>query len=136
MRRYLSVCLLPLLISFNLMDAIPVQAADSSTRTPIKHLVVIFNENISFDHYFGTYPNGLNLTGEPVFMANPSTPAVNGLPQDLLTATPNFLNTADNGTGAVNPFRLAIAQARTADQSHSYNTEQIAVNNGAMNKFP
>ena len=27
------------------------------TTTPIKHLVVIFQENVSFDHYFGTYPN-------------------------------------------------------------------------------
>ena len=26
------------------------------TATPIKHLVVIFGENISFDHYFATYP--------------------------------------------------------------------------------
>ncbi len=24
--------------------------------TPIQHLVVIFQENVSFDHYFGTYP--------------------------------------------------------------------------------
>ena len=31
------------------------------TKTPIKHLVVVFNENRSFDHYFGTYPNALNL---------------------------------------------------------------------------
>ena len=29
----------------------------SRTATPIKHLVVIFQENVSFDHYFGTYPN-------------------------------------------------------------------------------
>jgi phospholipase C len=28
----------------------------------IKHVVVIFDENISFDHYFGTYPNAANLT--------------------------------------------------------------------------
>ena len=28
----------------------------SGTRTPIKHVVVIFQENVSFDHYFGTYP--------------------------------------------------------------------------------
>lgn len=27
------------------------------TATPIKHLVVIFQENVSFDHYFGTYGN-------------------------------------------------------------------------------
>ena len=28
----------------------------SGTSTPIKHVVVIFQENVSFDHYFGTYP--------------------------------------------------------------------------------
>jgi len=26
------------------------------TRTPIKHLIVIFQENRSFDSYFGTFP--------------------------------------------------------------------------------
>ncbi len=25
-----------------------------ATATPIQHIVVIFQENISFDHYFGT----------------------------------------------------------------------------------
>ena len=49
---------------------------------------------------------------------------------------PNFVNTVDNGAGSVNPFRLTITQARTADQSHSYNTEQISFNKGAMDKFP
>ncbi len=33
-----------------------------TTKTPIKHLVVVFQENRSFDHYFGTYPNALNVT--------------------------------------------------------------------------
>ncbi len=33
-------------------------------RTPIKHLVVIFQENVSFDHYFGTYPNAANTSGQ------------------------------------------------------------------------
>jgi len=27
-----------------------------ATATPIKHLIIIFNENVSFDHYFATYP--------------------------------------------------------------------------------
>jgi phospholipase C len=31
-------------------------ADDLPTATPIKHVVVIFQENVSFDHYFGTYP--------------------------------------------------------------------------------
>jgi hypothetical protein len=33
------------------------------TTTPIKHLVVIFQENVSFDHYFGTYPKAANTSG-------------------------------------------------------------------------
>ncbi len=36
-----------------------------ATRTPIQHLVVIFQENVSFDHYFGTYPNAANTDGQP-----------------------------------------------------------------------
>ena len=34
--------------------------AEASTLTPIKHLVVIFQENVSFDHYFATYPSAAN----------------------------------------------------------------------------
>ena len=33
--------------------SLPCNAADAPTQTPIKHVVVIFGENISFDHYFG-----------------------------------------------------------------------------------
>jgi phospholipase C len=43
------------------------------TATPIKHLVVIFQENISYDHYFGTYPNSMNLAGETPFKAKRHT---------------------------------------------------------------
>src|ERR1700689_3346345 len=77
------------------------------TKYPIKHLVVIFNENISFDHYFGTYPNASNVDGEPVFEPNKNTQRdINNLLSNttLLTNNPN-LNAA-NGTGASNPFRL------------------------------
>ncbi len=48
------------------------------TTTPIKHVVVIFDENVSFDHYFGTYPFAANTDGTP-FIAKPGTPTVNGL---------------------------------------------------------
>src|SRR5260370_33606476 len=43
------------------------------TATPIKHVVVLFQENVSLDHYFGTYPNALNLSGETPFTAKPRT---------------------------------------------------------------
>src|SRR5262249_4557579 len=35
--------------------------SEPQTTTPIKHLVVIFQENVSFDHYFGTYPQTKRL---------------------------------------------------------------------------
>ncbi len=107
------------------------------TATPIKHLVVIFNENRSFDHYFATYPTAKNPSGEPVFTAARNTPAVNNLSANpgLLTNNPNFTNTA-NGTGAANPFRLDRTQANTADQSHAYTNEEEAYDNGKMDEFP
>jgi phospholipase C len=119
-----------------------------STSTPIKHIVVVFNENISFDHYFGTYPNAQNNTGEAPFSTAPGTATPNGLTApldpthgfaaltgvDLLNHNPN-LNPA-NGAGASNPFRLGPAQAATADQGHNYKPEQQADDNGAMDLFP
>src|ERR1700735_4256241 len=71
-------------------------AAAAPTTTPIKHVVVIFQENVSFDHYFATYPNAENPEGELKFKAKNATPAVDGLTQGLLERNPN----------SVQPFRL------------------------------
>jgi phospholipase C len=94
------------------------------TATPIKHVVVIFGENISFDHYFGTYPNAANTDGTP-FQAARNTPKVNGLDHKLLTNNPN----------AYDPKRLTHEQALTCDQNHNYGAEQAAFNGGKMDKF-
>jgi phospholipase C len=110
-------------------------SSDAPTATPIKHLVVIFQENISFDHYFATYPWALNPSGEPPFIPQPNTPSVNNLMGSLLTNNPNATNSA-NGTGATNPFRLDRSQAATADQDHDYTPEQMAFNRGLMDAFP
>lgn len=107
---------------------------DPVTATPIKHLVVIFQENVSFDHYFGTYPVATNPAGEPQFTAVPNTPTVNGLTPGLLTLNPN-LNPA-NGAGASNPFRFDRSQAVTPDQDHDYTAEQLAFDAGLMDLFP
>ena len=106
------------------------------TATKIKHLVVIFNENRSFDHYFGTYPNALNPPGEPAFVAAKGTPIPNNYIShpELLTNNPN-LNPA-NGAGATNPFRLDRSQSNTASQSHNYTNEQLAFDNGKADLFP
>ncbi|MBV8162428.1 MAG: alkaline phosphatase family protein [Acidimicrobiia bacterium] len=102
--------------------------APTTTRgspTPIKHLVVIYQENVSFDHYFGTYPNAANPAGEPSFNARQGTPSVHGLDQALLTQNAN----------SVNPARLGRSQALTCDQDHGYTDEQKAFDNGRMDKF-
>ena len=106
------------------------------TETPIKHLVVIFNENRSFDHYFATYPNAANPSGSIPFVAKPHTPKVNNLANaNLLVNNPNSTNAA-NGTGATDPFRLDRTQANTKSQNHSYTPEQQAVDNGKDDLFP
>src|SRR3984957_12860246 len=104
-----------------------------STSTPIKHLVVLFDENESFDHYFGTYPFAANTDGTK-FVAKPGTPAVNGLYTKitksgpvgpLLTSNPNEHN----------PQRLTNSEALTSDQNHSYLPEQKAEDGGKMDQF-
>jgi phospholipase C len=110
--------------------------SDPPTATPIRHLVVIFQENISFDHYFGTYPNATNPKHEPRFVAAPDTPTANGYTDGLLFNNPNNLNTTGNGSGAVNPFRLDRSQAATSDQDHDYTPEQQAFHGGLMDSFP
>jgi phospholipase C len=113
-----------------------VAQAQSGTKTPIKHLVVIFQENVSFDHYFGSYPYATNPPHEPAFHAAPGTPTVNGFTDGLLFRNPNFLNTTLNTNGAANPFRLDRSEAATADMDHDYLNEQQAFDNGLMDGFP
>jgi phospholipase C len=102
------------------------QAGTADTATPIEHLVVIYQENVSFDHYFATYPTAANPAGEPAFTARPGTPPVNGLGTSLA---------APNNPNSTQPFRLGRAQAQTCDQDHGYTDEQKAFDGGLMDRF-
>ena len=94
---------------------------------------MIFQENISFDHYFGTYPYAANTDGSP-FKAKRGTPTVNGLYSKITRSGPvGPLLTANPNT--YNPTRLTHSQALTCDQDHGYTPEQQAVNGGRMDKF-
>lgn len=123
--------------SGNLIPGTPYTAARAyPTATPIKHLVVLYQENVSFDHYFATYPNAANPAGEPAFTAKTGTPAVNNLvAAGLLSNNPNATNPA-NGSNAAEPFRLDRTQAATADQNHAYTAEQQAYDDGRADLFP
>jgi phospholipase C len=105
----------------------------SRTTTPIKHLVVIFDENESFDHYFGTYPYAANTDGTP-FVAKPGTPTVNGLYSEITSTGPIGPLLTDN-PNEYNPQRLTPAEALTSDQNHDYVNEQAADDNNRQDAF-
>jgi phospholipase C len=128
MRLFIRLALAPAVLCMSF-------AAQSQTppTTPITNVIILFQENVSFDHYFGTYPNAQNNSGEQAFSAYPGTPAVNGLTPALLKNNPNKNAT---GTAQANPARLSAAQAFTCSQGHGYGQEQQAVDSGLMDQFP
>ncbi|TAM81105.1 MAG: phosphoesterase [Acidobacteria bacterium] len=76
-------------------------------RKKIKYVFVLYQENRSFDSYFGTYPGA-----EGLFSQNPEeTP---GFTQPLIDT--------DGATGAIQPFRVGpdIYAADTDDVDHSH----------------
>jgi phospholipase C len=97
--------------------------------TPIQHLVVIFDANVSFDHYFATYPNAANLPGERPFTAAAGTPVPNNLQSPTNLLSPHNPNSGQ-------PARFTPADTITCGNNQGYTTEQQAFNGGLMNKFP
>jgi hypothetical protein len=87
MRRLLSIPV-SILLALNPVWSGVAAAQSPTPTTPIQHVAVIFDENNSFDHYFGTYPKATNPPGQPRFTALPNTPTVNGFSPGLLTSNP------------------------------------------------
>ena len=121
--------------------------APSAARTPIRHLVVIFQENVSFDHYFGTYPHAANSDGQS-FHAAKGTPVVDGLlPANSATLPPGLRHKSNllvKNPNANLPQRLDASATGlgedaggqlTCDQDHNYSSEQQAFDGGAMDRF-
>jgi phospholipase C len=122
----ISFALILSLVTGGAMNASSASLTSSRTTTPIKHLVVIFQENISFDHYFATYPYAKNPDGQPRFSASQNTPSINNL---------NSSGLLTNNTNAYQPFRFDRSQAVTCDMDHDYLAEQKAYHGGLLDKF-
>lgn len=105
--------------------ATALQADHHKTKTPIKHLIVIFQENRSFDNYFGTYPHAENKKGEPHFSFIEKTPAVNGLNRALKKINQNLAQ----------PFRISPNNATQTNPGHVYTILQQAADSGLMDMF-
>jgi phospholipase C len=106
-----------ILIAFLLLGVqfFPAYASSSTTghqpTTPIQHLVILMQENHTFDNYFGTYP------------------AADGLPAGTkMPIDPNNL-----AAGFVTPWH--IGSTTITDINHSASTFQDQYNNGKMDGF-
>ena len=133
-RNAIRLALLPVALS-----ATVGALAANSPATPITNVIVLFQENVSFDHYFGTYPNAQNNTGagDQPFSAYPGTPTVNGFTPELLLSNPNrAVGTGSDAGLQANPGRLSPSQAYTCSQNHNYGPEQAAVDGGLLDEFP
>ncbi len=106
MHGYKSKISILLIVALLLSFAPNIQAADQSA---IKHIIVIFHENHTFDNYFGTYPGANGLT------ENISLPASKGSNQTVI------------------PYHLS--SNRTNDLDHSRQAALSCYNNGSMNGF-
>jgi phospholipase C len=91
-------------------SASPSQQA--ATNTPIEHLIVVMQQNHTFDNYFGTYPGA------------------NGIPEG--TCMPVDPTNADD-QACIEPYY--IGESSIADLDHSYATFQQQYNNGQMDGF-
>lgn len=85
--------------------------ADHQPTTPIQHLIVLMQENHSFDNYFGTYPGADGLDLNTQMPVDPNNPAA----------------------GYVTPWH--IGNASITDISHSASTFRDQYNNGKMDGF-
>ena len=82
-----------------------------STKTPIQHLIVLMQENHTFDNYFGMYPGA------------------DGLPTDVkMPVDPN-----DPNTKYIEPFY--IGDQSISDLNHSSKTFMLQYNDGKMDGF-
>ncbi len=111
MRRALKwAAILPLFVL--LIGASGPPAGASLTKTPIQHLIVLMQENHTFDNYFGTYPGADGFTADTCVPVNPFEVSK---------------------TECVEPFRIGDLPIENLD--HSRQTFRLQYNEGRMNGF-
>src|SRR5438128_2829556 len=92
------------------------QGDEAEGDTPIQHTIIVYQENISFDHYFGTFGQG--SAGIPAGA-------------QLFHTTP-----AGAQLGPFKPFRLdGTTQASTCDVDHDYESMIGMADGGAMDQY-
>jgi phospholipase C len=99
--------------------------AEPQMPGPIEHVVLLMQENRSFDHYFGTMP-GVRGFSDPDAIRLPSGASVFEQPD------------AENPDGYTLPFHLdttANSVQRIPSTSHAWSVQHEALNRGAMDRW-
>src|ERR1700758_2379668 len=56
------------------IGSIPITASAQTSTIPIRHVIIIMQENRSFDHYFGTYPGAEGIPVGACIPVDPRSP--------------------------------------------------------------
>ncbi|HSZ40365.1 MAG TPA: alkaline phosphatase family protein [Trebonia sp.] len=115
-----------------LLDKVTAAATSSSSLSDIEHIVILMQENRSFDHYFGTL-SGVRGFSDPNVLAN----AKGGTVFDQYGYAPGVGVTSSAYT---QPFNLQNNPPTengydTNDIDHSWGGQHDSWNNGAMDSF-
>jgi len=117
------------------------QPAGSDPLAKIGHIVVIFEENRSFDNFFGKFPgaNGFATAGAWSPQIGPDGKPYKYLPaaidNNLKPAAEDsrFPGQLPNQPFEINPY--VSLEEDTGDLIHAFYQEQMQINGGAMNRF-
>jgi phospholipase C len=117
------------------------QSAGSDPLAKIGHIVVIFEENRSFDNFFGKFPgaNGFATAGGWAPQIGPDGKPYKYLPaaidSNLKPAAEDsrFPAQLPNQPFEINPY--VSLEEDTGDLIHAFYQEQMQINGGAMNRF-
>jgi len=117
------------------------QPAGSDPLAKIGHIVVIFEENRSFDNFFGKFPgaNGFATAGGWAPQIGPDGKPYKYLPaaidNNLKPAAEDsrFPGQLPNQPFEINPY--VSLEEDTGDLIHAFYQEQMQINGGAMNRF-
>ena len=113
---------------------------DSGSLAGINHLVVIYDENHSFDNLYGSFP-GANGISRASKTSTTQVDMATGLPYTCLPQNDSHLTSPPLPAGtcfANKPFDITqyvAADKKTRDLVHRYYQEQVQIDGGKMDKF-
>jgi phospholipase C len=117
------------------------QQLDADPLEQVGHIVVIFEENRSFDNYFGNFPgaNGLANAGDKAIQIGADGEPLKLLPAPIDTnLKPPRIDTrfpAELPNGPFEINRYVSLDDDTGDLIHQFYQEQMQINGGAMNRY-